>query len=246
MADRPENARKRACGSCRSAARELRASQAAASRQIGKLETWLSAPLFERSRAGATLTDAGVRFRDGVAAGLAAIHRGTAEAAKPSNAGQAVIARSHETSHFLIMPRYDSLRRTLGEDVRTRILTYHPYIQSLPAGPSADIRLTWDAADSAPQDRLVALREAVRPVCSPAWCAADWKPGSPAALSCGVELCRSEPLELRAGDRARWTRDDPFPGLPCGVLGRVAGRARLVTDSAARFGGRPPRGHHRP
>ena len=51
------------------AARELRTSQSAVSRQIGKLETWLSARLFERSRAGATLTDAGVRFRDGVAGG---------------------------------------------------------------------------------------------------------------------------------------------------------------------------------
>ena len=127
--------------------------------QIGKLGTWLSARLFERSRAGATLTDAGVRFRDGVAAGLAAIHRGTAEAAELSNAGQAVIACSHETSHFLIMPRWDALRRTLGEDVRTRILTCHHYIQSLPAGPSADIRLTWDGADSAAEDRVVALGE---------------------------------------------------------------------------------------
>ena len=150
------------------AARELRTSQAAVSRQIGKLETWLSARLFERSRAGAILTDAGVRFRDGVAAGLAAIHRGAAEAAELSNAGQAVISCSHKTSHSLVMPRYDALRRVLGEDVRIRILTYHHYIQSLPADPSADIRLTWDAADSAPEDRVVALREAVRPVCSPA------------------------------------------------------------------------------
>ena len=109
------------------AARELRTSQAAVSRQIGKLGTWLSARLFERSRAGGTLTDAGARFRDGVAAGLAAIHRGAAEAAELSNAGQVVIACSHETSHFLIMPRYDALRRTLGEDVRTRILTYHQF-----------------------------------------------------------------------------------------------------------------------
>ena len=153
------------------AARELRTSQAAVSRQIGKLETWLSARLFERSRAGATLTDAGVRFRDGVVAGLAAIHRGAAEAAELANADQVVIACSHETSHFIVMPRYDALRRALGEDVRIRIFTYHHYIQSLPADPSADIRLTWDAADSAAEDRVVALREAVRPVCSPAYAA---------------------------------------------------------------------------
>ena len=154
------------------AARELRTSQSAVSRQIGTLETWLSARLFERSRAGATLTDAGERFRDGVAAGLAAIHRGAAEAAELSNAEQVVIACSHEVSHFFIMPRYDALRRALGGDVRIRVLTYHHYIQSLPADPSADILMTWDTAGVAPQDRTLAHREAVRPVCSLSYAAA--------------------------------------------------------------------------
>ena len=60
----------------------------------------------------------------------------------------------------------------LGEDVRIRVLTYHHYVQSLPPDPSADIRLTWDAAGVAPEDRVVALRAAVRPVCSPAYAAA--------------------------------------------------------------------------
>ena len=141
------------------------------SRQIGKVETWLSARLFERSRAGATLTDAGVRFRDGVVAGLAAIHRGAADAAALSEAEQVVIAYSHEASHLLIMPRYDALRQVLGDDVRICILTYHHSVQSLPPDPSADILLTWDAAGIAPEDRVLALREAVRPVCSPAYAA---------------------------------------------------------------------------
>ena len=153
------------------AARELRTSQAAVSRQIAKLETWLSARLFERSRAGVTLTEAGVRFRDGVAAGLAAIHRGAAEAAELFQAEQVVIACSHEASHFLIMPRYDALRQVLGEDVGIRILTYHHYVQSLPPEPSADILLAWNAPDVAPEDRVLAHREAVRPVCSPAYAA---------------------------------------------------------------------------
>ena len=73
-------------GSFTLAAGELRTSQAAVSRQIAKLETWLAARLFERSRAGVTLTEAGRRFRDGVAAGLSAIHRGAAEAAELSHA----------------------------------------------------------------------------------------------------------------------------------------------------------------
>ncbi len=154
------------------AARELRTSQAAVSRQIAKLETWLSARLFDRSRAGATLTDAGKRFRDGVATGLAAIHRGAAEVTELSHAEQVVIACSHDASHFLIMPRYDALRRALGEDVQIRILTYHHSIQSLPPDPSADLLLTWDAAGADPEERALVIKEAVRPVCSPAYAAA--------------------------------------------------------------------------
>ncbi len=154
------------------AARELRTSQAAVSRQIGKLETWLSARLFERSRAGATLTGAGERFLDGVTAGLAAIHRGAAEAAELSNAEQVVIACSHDASHFLLMPRYDALRQMLGEDVWIRIVTYHYDVQNLPRDPSADIVLTWNPGDVPPADRALALREAVRPFCSPAFAAA--------------------------------------------------------------------------
>lgn len=90
-------------GSFTLAARELRTSQSAVSRHINQLETWLSVRLFERSRAGATLTAGGERFRDGVAAGLAAIRRGAAEAAELASAEQVVIACSHDASHSLIM-----------------------------------------------------------------------------------------------------------------------------------------------
>ena len=157
------------------AARELRTSQAAVSRQIATLETWLSARLFDRSRAGVTLTEAGRRFRDGVAAGLSAIHRGAAEAAELSQAEQVVIACSHEASHFFIMPRYEALRQVLGDEVRIRIVTYHHYVENLPPDPSADILLTWNAPAAAPDDLVPAYREAVRPVCSPAYAAAHEK-----------------------------------------------------------------------
>ena len=132
---------------------------------------WLSARLFERSRAGVTLTEAGMHFRDGVVAGLAAIRRGAVEAAELSSTEQVVIACSHEASHFLIMPRYDALRQVLGEDIRIRILTYHHYVRSLPPDPSADLLLTWDAAGVPAEDRVVVLREGVRPVCSPRYAA---------------------------------------------------------------------------
>lgn len=53
------------------------------------------------------------------------------------------------------MPRYGVLRRTLGDDVRMRILTYHHHIQNLPADPATDIRLTWETAAAGPEDRVV-------------------------------------------------------------------------------------------
>ncbi|MYC67248.1 MAG: LysR family transcriptional regulator [Acidobacteriia bacterium] len=153
------------------AANELGTSQSAVSRHISQLETWLSARLFERSRAGAQLTAAGERFRDGVLAGLAAIHRGAIEAAELSRAEQVAIACSHGSSHFIIQPRYDALCRALGEDAQIRVLTYH-HTQGPPADPSADILLTWDPAGEAAEDRVVTVKEGVRPVCSPAYAAA--------------------------------------------------------------------------
>ena len=207
------------------AARELRTSQSAVSRHIGRLEAWLSVRLFERSRAGATLTEAGERFRDGVAAGLAAIHRGAAEAVELSSAGQIVIACSHETSHYLIMPRYGALRRALGEDVRIRILTYHHYAKSLPPDPAADILLTWDASDASPGDRVMFLREAVRPVCSPAYADAHAQAlGGPVAGWSGLTF-----LDLLRPNEGWATWEEWFA-----VAGHPGGRPRrLGLDSYA-------------
>ena len=59
----------------------------------------------------------------------------------------------------------------------------------------------------------------------------NWKPGALAALNGGVELFRGEPLELRVGDRVRWTRDEPAsglrPGYPALVVTIGGGRIRL-------------------
>ena len=226
----PDSSRERAdrlrerCAACQLHPGGARTAHLADRRQIAKLETWLSARLFERSRTGATPTDAGVRFRDGVAAGLAAIHRGAAEVAELSSAKQVVIACSHDASHLLIMPRYDALRQALGEDVQIRILTYHHYIQSLSAGPSADIRLTWDAADSAPEDRVVALREAVRPVCSPAYAAehAQTLAGPVAGLGGLTFLDLLRPSE-------RWARwEDWFAVTGSWRAGRARRRVRRI------------------
>ena len=75
-------------------------------------------------------------------------------------------------SHSPVRNRaYDALCRALGEDAQIRILTYH-HTQGPPADPSADILLTWDPAAAAAEDRVVTVKEGVRPVCSPAYAAA--------------------------------------------------------------------------
>ncbi len=48
-----------------------------------------------------------------------------------------------------------------------------------------------------------------------------WKPYLIAGAKGGVEVYRSEGMELRAGDRVRWTRNDPATGLANGETATV-------------------------
>ena len=50
---------------------------------------------------------------------------------------------------------------------------------------------------------------------------ADWRPYLLAGAKGGVEVYRSEGMELRAGDRIRWTRNDPGSGLVNGQMAEV-------------------------
>ena len=49
-----------------------------------------------------------------------------------------------------------------------------------------------------------------------------WSPGRIAARSGGAEVYQVEPIELRAGDRIRWTRNDPGLGLVNSQIAEVA------------------------
>ena len=49
----------------------------------------------------------------------------------------------------------------------------------------------------------------------------DWRPYLLAGAKGGVEVCRSEAMGLRAGDRIRWTRNDPGSGLVNGQMAEV-------------------------
>ena len=154
------------------AAQELGTFQSAVSRQIATLEKWVSIRLFERSPTGVALTEAGSRLYDAVVNGLGVIHRGVAETEEFSKDQQVVIVCSHETSQFVLLPRFNALCEALGEHVRVRVLTYDQDIRSVPTDPVADIVFTWNGSQAPTQHRVPVLKEAVRPVCSSAYAAA--------------------------------------------------------------------------
>lgn len=155
-------------GSFAGAAKELGTSQPAVSRHIASLEQQLGTKLFERSRTGVKLTPAGRQFHDGVSAGLGIIRSAANEATAPSTGEQVVIACSMAASQYVVMPRYDALRDALGHQTLIRVLIFYLNARNLPLEPVADVVLDWKPYGRA-GDHAVLFREAVRPVCSPAF-----------------------------------------------------------------------------
>ena len=74
----------------------------------------------------------------------------------------------------------------------------------------------------------------------------DWRPYMLAGAKGGVEVYRSEEMELRKGDRVRWTRNDPGSELANGEMtmvesvGKDGVRFRLEDGSAAKLAEHDP------
>ena len=77
-----------------------------------------------------------------------------------------------------------------------------------------------------------------------------WRPYLIAGAKGGVEVYRSEEMELRQGDRVRWTRNDPGSGLANGEtamvesVGKDGVRFRLEDGSAAKLAEGDPQLRH--
>ena len=153
-------------GSFAGAAKELGTSQPAVSRHIASLERQLRTRLFERSRTGVSLTETGRRFHDAVATGLGMIQSAAAVTIQPSTPEQVVIACSAPASHYVLMPRYNTLRKEVGDKTQIGIVVFNNYSRNLPLDPVADVVLDWEKVTRS-EDRTVLFGEAVRPVCSP-------------------------------------------------------------------------------
>ena len=152
-------------GSFAAAAKELGMSQPAISRHIANLEERNGAKLFDRSRTGVRLTEAGRRFHTGVAPALGMITKAASEIATASTSEQVVIACSDPASHYLLRPRHNALREALGERTQIQPVIFHRYARNLPLDPVPDVVLDWESTIGA-EDRVVLFREAVRPVCA--------------------------------------------------------------------------------
>ena len=157
-------------GSFAAAAKELGMSQPAISRHIANLEERNGTKLFDRSRTGVRLTEAGRRFHTGVAPALGMITKAASEIATASTGERVVIACSSSASHYLLRPRHNALREALGESTQIQPVIFHRYARNLPLDPVADVVLDWETTIGA-ADRVVLFREAVRPVCSPEYAA---------------------------------------------------------------------------
>ena len=65
------------------------------------------------------------------------------------------------------MPRFEALRRAVGEDVSLRILTLDYDMLDRLSEHEADLLLDFENGASASEDRALLFNEAVTPVCSP-------------------------------------------------------------------------------
>ena len=156
-------------GSFSAAAVELGTTQSAVSRAVSELERALAARLFDRVHRGVRLTRAGESYREAVVAGLARI-----AAAGASLAGAAsehvVIACDHAVSTLFLMPLRAALYRAVGGGAtHVHILTCDADLLARVGESEADLVLSCDPGGGASRDRVVAFRQAVTPVCAPAY-----------------------------------------------------------------------------
>ena len=154
------------------AAEELGIHQPTVSRSIADLEREIGARLFERSPRAVVLTPAGELFHRAVSGGLKRIAAGALSAVNITEDQRVVVACGHATSHQFVMPRFESLRRALGEKVCLRILTLDYDMLARLGDNEADLLLVYDNAAGASADRAPLFADAVTPVCSPDFAAA--------------------------------------------------------------------------
>lgn len=149
------------------AAEELNTSQSAISRHIATLEARLGTRLFQRDKRKSTLTAEGEHYYRAVVSSLENLRSAAMAIANAPDGRQVTIACTHEVSHLYMLPLFDRLQQAIGDDTQVRIMTYdYDHLDTM-LDPRVDLILSYRTHDAGPADRVVALRETVRAVCSP-------------------------------------------------------------------------------
>lgn len=158
-------------GTFSEAAGELHTTQSAVSRSVAELERLLGHKLFDRVHRGVRLTPAGEMYREAVVSGLNRI--GAMGAALDGLTREhVVIACSHATAAMFLMPLREALYEAVGGgDTHVRIMTCDHDLLDRVGADEVDVKMVYDPGDAAPGDRALAFREAIAPVCSPAFAA---------------------------------------------------------------------------
>ena len=152
-------------GSVGEAAAERRTSLSAISRHIRTLEESLGVKLFERSGRGIVPTEGGKEYFRAVQASIYCLH--TAASGLHTGTVTVTVACTQEVSHYLLLPVFPALKRSLGRNVRLRILNcdYDMLDLVLPTG----VDVIFDYSEShADKGSVRLLDEKIVPVASPA------------------------------------------------------------------------------
>ncbi len=102
------------------ASEELNTSQSAVSRHIRNLETALGDELFQRQGRGVVLTRSGEDYYVAVKSSLENLH--AAGDGLRTHTASVIIACTHDIFHFLLLPVFGDLKRSMGAGASLRIL----------------------------------------------------------------------------------------------------------------------------
>ena len=156
-------------GNFRKAADELHTSQSAISRHIANLESRLGVRLFDRRARSVELSSEGELYYRGVVTSLDGLESAAEAVARAAQTAILTIACSHEISHLLVMPRFESLQTLIGSEAKVRVITYNYDDPPGVLEHRADIVFTYHPVKESTHDKVVVYDEAVAPVCSPSF-----------------------------------------------------------------------------
>ncbi len=144
------------------AAAELGVTQAAVSRQIVLLETWLGAALFERGRSKLILTNEGVRYWTSVRASFTALEDATSVLLKEQRRNTVVVCAYTTFALFWLLPRLSQFYKQHSH-IDLQIMTSSASAPVLPGG--ADVIIRHGPIHQARETSIFC--DVLAPVCSP-------------------------------------------------------------------------------